>query len=123
MAAQPGQSGDPQSKGDMGPGSPRAMFLERRTYRRRRLMDAARLMPIVGAVLFAVPLLWPEGGEAGATTMSEAITYIFGLWAVLIGASVLFGLNIRKWADEWGGEGASGAPATGAPEPPSERGG
>ena len=28
-----------------------SLFLERRTYRRRRLMDAARLLPLLGLLL------------------------------------------------------------------------
>ena len=38
------------------------LFLARATYRRRRLRDAARLLPVVGVFLLAQPLLWPQGG-------------------------------------------------------------
>ena len=40
------------------------LFLERQSYRRRRLSEVARLMPIFGAGLFMVPLLWPVGDES-----------------------------------------------------------
>jgi len=63
------------------------VFLARRTYRRRRLGDAARLLPIVGALLVCIPLLWRNGSEASRTT--DVMFYIFGLWialAVLAGA-------------------------------------
>nr|WP_294614957.1 hypothetical protein [uncultured Roseovarius sp.] len=33
------------------------VFLARRTYRRRRLADGARLLPVIGTVLFFIPLL------------------------------------------------------------------
>jgi hypothetical protein len=64
--------------------SSNALFLERRSYRQRRLMDALRLLPVLGAFLWAVPLLWSDaaaGGEGVAT--SRAMLYIFGVWALL----------------------------------------
>ncbi len=44
----------------------RPLFLARHGYRRRRIMDAARVLPVLGAFLFFVPLLWTGegGGEA-----------------------------------------------------------
>ena len=69
--------------------SPHALFLERRSYRQRRLMDALRLLPVLGALLWAVPLMWGgdgagdgAGGEAAVAT-SRAMLYIFGVWALL----------------------------------------
>ncbi|GHF49236.1 hypothetical protein [Seohaeicola zhoushanensis] len=76
-----------------------AAALERQGYRRRRLTDAARVLPLVGAALLLVPLLWPgaretaEGVEPVRTSM--AILYIFGTWAGLIVAAGLFGLAVR----------------------------
>ncbi len=79
---------------------PRQLFLERQTYRRRRMMDAARLLPLLGAALLAVPLLWPqpapESGGEGGVAMSAAIAYVFTVWAGLIGLSVLFGFFSRR---------------------------
>jgi len=68
-------------------------FLARTTYRQRRLRDAARLLPLVGAVLVAIPLLWPREGEAAAAT-SSAITYIFGVWVILIVLSFVLSIRI-----------------------------
>ena len=82
---------------------PAPLFLERRSYRQRRLMDAARLLPLLAAVLWGVPLLWPRGGTEGAVSMSTAIRYLFGVWVVL---AVLAFLISRKLADD--GEGAPG---------------
>jgi hypothetical protein len=59
------------------------VFLARRTYRRRRLADAARLLPIVGTVLICIPLLWQGEGASGTTRTTTAMFYIFGLWVLL----------------------------------------
>lgn len=64
------------------------LFLERRSYRRRRMMDALRLLPIVGLLLWLFPVFWPsakDGPDAPASVaMSSAITYVFWVWGVLI---------------------------------------
>jgi hypothetical protein len=54
------------------------LFLARRSYRRRRIMDAARLLPWLGGFLFVLPLFWRE-----ATTAS-GLLYLFGAWLFLI---------------------------------------
>ncbi|MGJ8618317.1 MAG: hypothetical protein ACSHWS_15855 [Sulfitobacter sp.] len=65
------------------------MFLERRGYRLRRMMDAMRFLPFLGLALWMVPLLWPisdaavEGGAA-PMPLSTALRYIFGIWAMLV---------------------------------------
>jgi hypothetical protein len=66
----------------------RPVFLERQTYRMRRMMDAVRLLPILGLALWMVPLMWPlqQGDESGAKdglAMSTALLYVFGVWASL----------------------------------------
>jgi hypothetical protein len=72
------------------------LFLARRTYRRRRLMDAARLLPWLGAFLFGLPLLW-SAPETGA-----GLVYLFGAWAVLI---VLSFALARRLSDDPGSGG------------------
>ncbi len=66
-------------------------FLARGPYRQRRLRDLARILPVMGAVLTSLPLLW----QAGALT-SQGILYIFGVWSLLIVAA---GLISRFVAD------------------------
>ena len=84
-----------------------ALFVERKTYRHRRLMDIARLLPLLGALLFFVPLMWPNPDPypapdtSGGMAMSEAITYLFVVWTLLIFASVAFGAAVRRWAENW----------------------
>ena len=80
---------------------PTSVFLERDTYRRRRIMDAARILPLVGVALFAVPLLWGNANDPTDTSepvsTSVAVFYIFGVWGILIVCSALFGLKSRGW--------------------------
>lgn len=73
-----------------------SIFLRRDSYRRRRLADAARLLPILAIGLFFLPLLWPSGAEGDeAIAMSTAISYVFLSWAGLIVIVALFGLLVR----------------------------
>jgi len=62
----------------------RGIFLEKRSYQRRRAMGAIKLTPVLGAWLFLLPILWPKGDSAGGNTMSSALIYIFVAWCVLI---------------------------------------
>tara|TARA_R110002049_G_scaffold10127_3_gene50308 strand:- start:13823 stop:14113 length:291 start_codon:yes stop_codon:yes gene_type:complete len=66
------------------------IFLERRSYRLRRMMDAVRLLPLLGLLLWMVPLLWPVPPDGAAALTSDRVTtgvalrYLFGVWAALI---------------------------------------
>ena len=80
---------------------PPAVFLERQSYRRRRLMDAARLLPLLGVLLFLLPLLWRAAdstGAMGGVSMSNAIIYVFAVWIGLIAAIFVFGKSTRPWS-------------------------
>lgn len=95
-------------------------FVERRTYRQRRLMDAARLLPTFGAVLFAVPMLWfagtaPDtpGGAAPLPRTAAAGIYLFAVWAGLI-------VN-AAWMARLLARGPGMAPPSDTPPPPVER--
>ncbi|WP_339766138.1 hypothetical protein [uncultured Pseudosulfitobacter sp.] len=81
-----------------GPSSP--VFLERRSYRRRRMQDAQRLLPVLGMLLWMVPVLWPTRDETGHVTMSAAIYYVFGVWCVLIGLSFGLWRGLKPKADD-----------------------
>ncbi|MCZ0812874.1 hypothetical protein N5A93_11580 [Roseovarius sp. EGI FJ00037] len=70
------------------------VFLERRTYRRRRMADAARLLPILGAALFGLPLLWGIEGEATPTT--RVMFYIFSTWLVLTVLTAVISRYLRQ---------------------------
>ena len=78
-------------------------FLERRSYRRRRITDGLRLLPIFGLWLFMVPLLWP-GATAQLTglsvSMSSALIYIFAVWSTLIVICALLSIGQDRAARE-----------------------
>ena len=78
----------------MRPPASRPVFLARASYRQRRLRDAARVLPVVGAILFLLPILWPMGREGGQTT-SAALIYIFVVWAGLIAVAALISRLMR----------------------------
>ena len=74
---------------------PTTVYLERRTYRRRRIMDAARLLPILGLLLFLVPLFWaPDPAQPAAT--SRGMIYIFVVWAALIVAAAWISRHLAR---------------------------
>ena len=59
-------------------------FLERQSYRRRRLIDTIRTLPVIGGVLWVVPLLWRQSDAADVVMTSDAIIYIFSVWLLLV---------------------------------------
>lgn len=74
------------------------LFLERRSYRRRRMMDAVRILPLLCTLLFlVVPLMWPQGDEdVVALSLSTAIRYLFSVWVLAIVASFGLWRRIRR---------------------------
>jgi len=78
----------------------RPVFLARRSYRQRRLGDAARLLPLAAGVLMILPLLWRgPGGDPGTATV---MIYIFGLWVVLVALTALISRHLRANEPEAG---------------------
>ncbi|MBW6505675.1 MAG: hypothetical protein K0B00_02865 [Rhodobacteraceae bacterium] len=63
------------------------LFLARRSYRRRRMMDAVRLLPAFGAVLLMLPLLWQPADTPEPDT-AHGLVYLFAVWLVLIVAAL-----------------------------------
>jgi hypothetical protein len=70
------------------------VFLARAPYRRRRLRDAARLLPVVGVVLLLLPLLWTEAARISLT--AGDVIYFFAVWTGLIVAAALFAPGLRR---------------------------
>lgn len=69
--------------------SRRPVFLAPSGYRRRRLLDAARVLPVFGAVFVLLPVLWDHGPNGGRATAVDGI-YLFLVWlGMIIGAAFL----------------------------------
>jgi uncharacterized membrane protein len=71
------------------------LFLARSGYRRRRLHDAARLVPVFGAFLVFLPILWSPGETPEPDTARDGL-YLFVVWAGLIGAAALLAPGLRR---------------------------
>lgn len=70
-------------------------FLAKGPYRQRRLKDLAKSLPIIGAILILIPLLWPDGDRA-----SGAMIYIFAIWGAMIIVAGILSIAIREPKDE-----------------------
>lgn len=66
-----------------------SVFLQRASYRQRRMRDAAKLLPFVGIILLAIPLAWTSG-DGEEKIGSSGLIYIFGVWVLLIVLSAIF---------------------------------
>lgn len=84
------------------------LFVERETYKRRRLRDAARALPALGGLLWMVPLLWPNTTEP--MPASNALIYLFAVWIglILISGGLVRALNrgdrLAEQADRTAGD-------------------
>ncbi|MBU2982126.1 hypothetical protein KO498_09910 [Lentibacter algarum] len=67
-------------------------FLPKELYRQRRLTDALKLWPLLGSVLFFLPIMWSDTGESNVFAMK----YLFAVWGVLIVGAVL----LNRWVDD-----------------------
>jgi hypothetical protein len=79
----------------MAPRLPRPVFLAPASYRQKRVRDAARLLPALGAALLLVPLLWAPSGQEGGIGNSSALLYVFCCWGALILAAFLLSRALR----------------------------
>lgn len=70
------------------------VFLARSSYRRRRLRDAARLLPVVGGLMLLLPLLWVP--EAEVRLGARDVLYFFGVWLALIGLAAAFAPGLSR---------------------------
>ncbi|MFC7704031.1 hypothetical protein ACFQXB_07485 [Plastorhodobacter daqingensis] len=80
------------------PNPRRPLYLARQSYRRRRMMDAARLLPVLGAVLMLMPLLWMPSG--GALDTARTKFYLFALWLLLIIVAALLSHPLIRSEDD-----------------------
>lgn len=73
-------------------------FLARENYRLRRLMDAARFLPVFGFVLLLLPLM-REDPQTGTTSAAGEAVYLFLVWPALILGTFLMSRGLRKAFD------------------------
>ena len=78
----------------------RQVFVEKRTYRQRRMADAARLLPILGGGLFMLPLLWKGNPEEAGTRTVSVMLYLFLAWFFLAGASAIISRRLSHGAED-----------------------
>ena len=69
----------------------KGIFLETAVYRRKRLIDAARMLPFFGVFLFIMPAVFIVGS---APTASRWV-YLFVAWIGLIIAAALIARALR----------------------------
>ena len=85
--------------------SPPPIFLQRASYRQRRMRDAAKLLPFLGMILWAIPLAWSHG-EGDDQVGTSGLIYVFGVWVLLIILTGLLASRVTSDApkeDETGG--------------------
>ncbi|WP_299812965.1 hypothetical protein [uncultured Jannaschia sp.] len=61
---------------------------QRRDRARTRLVDGARLLPVLGAALFLLPDLVLSDGAAGDGATVPWLTYLFASWSALVGLAL-----------------------------------
>ncbi len=79
------------------------LFLKRGSYRKRRLRDGARMVPVLGAFLFLLPILWSPGETARADTARDGI-YLFAVWIGLVAVAALMAPGLAEESAEDEGE-------------------
>ena len=98
---------DPRAQPVRPPAGRPGLFLARDSYRQRRLRDAARMLPVLGLILWLIPLMWRrEPGQAGG--MAAAVAFVFAGWVLLI---VLTGLVVRRLRPDAGDDADPEGPA------------
>lgn len=70
-------------------------FLARDSYRMRRLMDAARFLPVLGLILLLLPLMRLDQQADTPPTAAESV-YLFLVWFALVAVALLMSLGLRK---------------------------
>lgn len=83
------------------------------------MIDAAWVLPVFGAFLLLVPVLWdlgPSGSDA-PRRLAERGVYIFGVWALLVGGAALLGRRLRDVASPPADDAGAPQGDAGRPDP------
>jgi len=62
-------------------------FLDLKSYRRKRLVEAAKLLPVLGAICVLFPLPYLFLATTGTQSATPLAIYFFVVWIGLIGAA------------------------------------
>lgn len=75
-----------------------AQFLDLKSYRRKRLIDAAKLLPIFGVVcfIFPLPLLFVTAEQADAWRATPLAVYFFIVWSALVAMTFILSRVLAK---------------------------
>jgi len=93
-------------------GTREPVLLERESYRRRRVRDAARFLPFLGVVLVFFPALWtPEAAAEEAAGTAQLAFYVFSVWFALIAMAVILSRQLMRTSPPE--TGADGGPEAG----------
>jgi hypothetical protein len=65
-------------------GSTQSRFLDRESYRKKRLIDASKLLPLLGALGFILPFVYLFTEEDAQRSPGQTAIYLFVAWLVLI---------------------------------------
>ena len=86
------------------------LFLARKSYHRRRMMDAARLLPVAGIFFILLPILWQPASTPAPDT-AFGLVYLFVVWPLLIIVARVVSHLVAEAPDETdeadGGDGAA----------------
>ena len=75
------------------------VFLERRNYKARRVIDAAHVLPLLGIFLWSEPFLW-QSIEEPSILISSAGLYVFGVWLLLIISQFVLSWKLRHLPED-----------------------
>ena len=79
----------------------RPLFLARAPYRRRRLRDAARILPVLGLFLLLMPLLWAPDARMALTAQDVIYSFAVRPGPIVLASAFAPGLSRGDGADEY----------------------
>ena len=82
-----------------------SLVLERTSFRRRRVRDAATLIPFFGVVLLCLPAMW----ETESRT-APAMVYVFTVWALLILVMAVIARRVKVLGADEGSDESPSSP-------------
>lgn len=102
----------------MSPPSDRRLFLGRQAYRRQRMIDATRMVPVAFAILVVVPPLW----RPAAFSFASGVLWLGGGWLATIAITAALNSAIGRTPpdpdpDHDPNPGPAAGPGPGAPRP------